>query len=57
MPSRKEVMHETLRKEMKKLEWAVNNDTFSEDKKKRIKIHGLNALIEQLLNSLPSPRQ
>ena len=27
-------MHETLRKEMKKLEWAVNNDTFSGDKKK-----------------------
>ena len=28
-------MHETLRKEIKKLEWAVNNDTFSEDEKKK----------------------
>ena len=37
MSSRKEVMHETLRKEIKKLEWAVNNDTFSEDKKKESK--------------------
>ena len=56
MPSRNKVMCERgkIRKEIAKLEWAINNKVHSEAQKKfkRNKIQDLNATVEQLLKPL-----
>ena len=60
MPSRNKVMCERgkIRKEIDKLEWAINNKVHSEAQKKfkSNKIQNLNATVEQLLKTLPGLR-